>query len=301
MQDIDYERITGLEVWSVVLLKELGRGNMGVVFIGFQKTLKRQVAVKLLPKGAAVSDESRRQFHDEAEVIAGLSHPNIIPIFEMGETGEFYYQIMQLVTGRDLNTIIKDRLRHPVAARRLLPLDQVVDVMAQVLDGLGYAHEEGIVHQDVKPANILIEQRSGRPLIADFGIARTAQMEVVNTGMIVGSPLYLSPEQACAQPTDNRSDIYSAGVVLLQMAAGELPVRREEVHELLARKLSAPETIFTMKPSQASQRIDAELERIILRAVAVSPRERYRTCGEFRDDLLRYQGGAMPRSNRREQ
>jgi serine/threonine-protein kinase len=290
IKTLDFTKLIGQDLGNVMIIKELGRGAMGAVFVAFQRTLKRQVAVKVLPKQIASTELAREQFRDEAEIIAGLSHPYIIPIYEMGETDEMYFQVMQLVNGTDLHKLIKDRLRHPVPHKRLMPRTQSLQIMANVLDGLGYAHDEGVVHQDIKPANIFVEKRAGRPLIGDFGIAKTAQMECRNEGMIVGTPAYLAPEQAAAADTDGRADIYSAGVILFEMLAGVLPMRRENARQLLIRKLRQPDTVYTKRPSQASPLIDQELEQVILKAIAGRPDQRYQNCYEFRDALVRLHG-----------
>src|SRR5271157_2598652 len=144
---IDPAKLIGRQFGTVVIIKELGRGTMGIVFLGFQKSLKRQVAVKVLSKSGEASESARQKFRDEAETIAALSHPNIIPIFEMGEEDEFYFQVMQLISGSDLHHILENQRKHPVPSKRVLPLTETLEIVAQVLDGLGYAHEEGIVHQ----------------------------------------------------------------------------------------------------------------------------------------------------------
>ncbi len=284
----DYASIIGKQLGTVTTLKMLGRGAMGAVFVAFQHSLKRQVAVKVLPKSLAMTELSRQQFRDEAEIIASLSHPNIIPIFEMGETDTLYFQVMQLVQGADLGSILRNRLKHPLPSKRLLPRESTLHFIMDILDGLAYAHEEEVVHQDIKPANILIETRRNRPLIADFGIAKAAQLEYKAQGLLVGTPLYLSPEQARAQATDARADIYSTGVILFEMLAGALPLRREPVKQMLHRKARTPDTLYTMRPSETSPLIDTALERIILRAVAPHREDRYPDCRTFRDELMDY-------------
>jgi eukaryotic-like serine/threonine-protein kinase len=286
IRKIDEKAFIGRQLGSVVIERMIGRGNMGIVFAGTQRTLNRPVAVKVLPKSTIANDIARQQFRDEAEIIAILSHPNIIPIFEMGETDEFYFQVMQLVQGRDLRTIIREKVRS-LEGPRTLPVRQSVDILAAVLDGLDVAHNEGIVHQDIKPANILMDERFMRPMIADFGIAKTAQIEYSTQGFVVGTPLYLSPEQAAGNPTDRRSDIYSAGVVLFEMVAGSLPVRAENVELFLARKLREPETIFLKKPSEASPEVTPEISDCILKATAADARSRFQDCRSFRESLLR--------------
>lgn len=269
---------------------------MGAVFIAFQKTLKRQVAIKVLPKSVATTEFSRGQFIDEAETIAGLSHPNIIPIYEMGETEIVYFQVMQLVTGNDLSKVIRNRLKHPVPTKRRLPIRETMALMIDALDGLGYAHEEGVVHQDIKPANILVEERHQRPLIADFGIAKAAQVEYRAQGLIVGTPMYLSPEQARAADTDHRTDIYAMGVILFEMLAGVLPLRREGVKQLLIRKVKMPQTVYLKRPAECSPLINHDMEQIILKALMPNRDDRYEDCYEFRDRLEWFRDKYLPRS-----
>jgi len=292
----DYDGFIGRKLGNVTILKELGRGNRGVVYIGFQESLKRQVAVKILPKLSTTTEEDRLRFQDEAEILAILSHPNIIPIFEMGEEQEFYFQVMQLILGSDLNNIIKKKLLHPVSSKQLLPIEQTLEIVIQVLDGLGYAHEEGIIHQDIKPANVLMEERTKRPLIADFGIAKTMQMDSRSQiDVIIGSPVYISPEQASADATDNRTDIYSVGVMLFKMLAGVLPRRKEKIAQILLRKINKPDTFFTKLPSEASSLINSDMEKIILKAVNSNLENRYKDCYTFKDDLLHYRSKYLSR------
>ncbi len=286
---IDSSNFIGREIGNFTILKEIGRGGKGIVFLAFQKSLKRNVVVKILPKLYHTTEEEQQEFRDEAEIIAILSHPNIIPIFEMGEVKEFYFQVMQLINGSDLKKIIKNYLKHPVSKKRVIPKAKTIDIIIQILEGLGYAHEEGIVHQDIKPSNILMEWHTKRPLIADFGIAKAAQLEYKNQReTIIGSPAYLSPEQATIRETDKRTDIYSLGTIFFEMLAGKLPRRRESIEQILIRKIQKPDTYFTLSPSQASPLIDNELERIILKAVEADLDKRYRDCYHFKDELIWY-------------
>ena len=297
LTDFDWTAFVGKELGNVALVKELGRGVMGVVFAGFQKSLKRQVAVKVLLKSRASTGEAWQLFRDEGEALAVLNHPNIIPIYEMGESDDCYFQVMQLVQGGDLRAMIKRNLNHPLPSKRLVPLAETLDIVAQVLDGLGFAHEGGVVHQDVKPANILIETRSKRPLIADFGIARIFAAEYLSQGKIVGTPLYMSPEQASGAMTDARTDIYSVGVILFQMLVGSLPIQEENAMQMIERKKYLPESFFTKKPGQVSPEMDVELEKIVLKSVEPDPENRYATCSDFIDDLKKYRRFNMFRSS----
>jgi eukaryotic-like serine/threonine-protein kinase len=290
--DVNWNSFIGRELGNVTLIRELGRGVMGVVFVAFQKTLKRQVAVKVLSKNRENLSLAGELFRDEGEIVAGLAHPNIIPIFEMGETDDCYFQVMQLVDGIDLRSTVKRLSKHPIPAKRQMPLDEAIDIIMHVADALGYAHEEGVVHQDIKPANILIDNRTRRPLVADFGIARALMGEYKSEGLIVGSPLYMAPEQALGKLTDGRADIYSLGVMLFEMASGNLPIRHDDsVDRMLERKKYAPDTFFTKLPSQTSPRIDAFLEKIIMRATAPLVGQRYQDCAGLCSDLEQLREG----------
>ena len=285
---IDLLQYIGTSVGNVTLVKLLGRGAMGAVFIGYQATLKRQVAVKILPKTLAGSERAQQMFRDEAETVGILNHPNIVPVFEMGETDHLFFQIMQLVAGYDLRTLLARTRKHPVPTKRLLPLAATIHLVTQVLDALGYAHEEGVYHQDIKPANILIDERFKRPLVADFGIARTVWAEYSSKPMLLGTPVYMSPEQASCAAIDGRTDIYSVGVMLMDMTAGSLPVRHEPPADTIKRKKCAPDTFFTARPSEINPAIDQDLEAIIYRAIASEPAARFTDCPEFRRALEGY-------------
>jgi eukaryotic-like serine/threonine-protein kinase len=275
----------GKEFGNVTIIKEIGRGAMGIVLLGFQKSLKRQVAVKILPKALNSQSSTLDLFRDEAETVAVLSHPNIIPIFEMGENERCYFQIMQYVEGDNLRTTIKSRLNHPLPSKRLLPLHETATILCAVLDALAYAHEEGVVHQDVKPSNIIIDGKHRRPFLMDFGIARVLLAEYKSEGKVVGSPLYMSPEQALGIDTDGRSDIYSAGMILFEMVAGTLPTGPGTATDILVCKQNTPERFFSKTPRQASRLVNEWLEQIILKATAPRREARYQDCRSFLRDL----------------
>lgn len=288
ISEYDYRSIIGRSFGNFVVVRELGRGAMGAVFAGYQKSLKRQVAIKLLPKMLASSDSARMQFRDEAETVAVLDHPHIITIFDSGEDDEFFFQVMEMVEGTDLGELLSRLRRHPVPSRRRLPLNHAVRVIREVLDGLEFAHEQGVVHQDLKPANILIDNRQGRALVADFGIAKTKHIEFFARGLVVGTPNYLAPEQAAAQETDRRTDIYSVGVILFELLAGFLPVRDESGRNALLRKMRDPDSFFTRRPSECSLDIDDGMERIILKATDADPLNRFTSARAFSLALERW-------------
>ena len=284
----DLSQYIGANIGTITLVKLLGQGGMGAVFIGYQATLKRQVAVKILPKSVASTARAQQMFRDEAETIGILSHPNIVPVYEMGETTDFFFQVMQLVVGHDLRTIVGKARKHPVPTKRILPMLETFQYICQILDALGYAHEEGIFHRDIKPANILIDDRFRRALVADFGIARTVWAEYGAKPMMVGTPVYMSPEQAACAAIDGRTDIYSVGVILFEMTAGLLPIHKESAAELIKRKKTEPDTFFTARPSEINSLINSELEAIIIKAIATNPDNRFADCMEFKTVLENY-------------
>lgn len=285
---IDLSQYIGADIGNVTLVKLLGQGAMGAVFVGYQATLKRQVAVKILPKSLAKSPRAQQMFRDEAETVGILNHPNIVPVFEMGETDEFFFQVMQLVVGCDLKAIIDRARKHPVPTKRILPFKETIQYICQMLDALGYAHEEGVYHQDIKPANILVDDRFKRSLVADFGIARTVWAEYSSRSILVGTPKYMSPEQAALSTIDGRTDIYSVGVMLMEMTAGALPMHKEPPADLIKRKRSQPDTFFTARPSEINPAINSSLEAIISKAIASHPKNRFVDCHEFKTALEAY-------------
>ncbi|MDD2499751.1 MAG: serine/threonine-protein kinase [Geobacter sp.] len=288
ISSIDLLSYVGTNIGTVTLVKLLGQGSMGAVFIGYQTTLKRQVAVKILPKSLANSSKAQKMFRDEAETIGILNHPNIVPVYEMGETSDFFFQIMQLIAGDDLRTIIVKARKHPVPTKRILAFSETIHYVCQVLDALDYAHDEGVVHQDIKPANILIDDRFKRPIVADFGIARTIWAEYSASSSLFGTPLYISPEQAARTETDGRTDMYSVGVILMEMVTGLLPVRSESPADMIQRKKTDPDSFFTARPSEVNPAIDRELESIISTATASLPGNRFADCMEFKVELETY-------------
>jgi eukaryotic-like serine/threonine-protein kinase len=288
MQTVTTEHLIGANLGTCKIVRELGRGSMGIVFMGYQTTLKRPVAVKVLPKSSMVDSISGRRFTQEAETAAILNHPNIIPIYEVGETEDLFFMVMQLVKGLALSQVLERVRKHPVPSRRLLSMGDALRILLQVLDGLAYAHEEEVVHRDIKPANILMEAKTQRPLISDFGIARELRGEDLDQGRALGTPLYMAPEQAEAIEVDGRADIYAMGVILFEMAVGTLPIYAEPIQKLKQRKLTDPLGLFNKRPSEAHPRVDARLEGIILQAMALRREDRYSDCRAFSKDVKAY-------------
>ncbi len=282
------DHLIGTQVGTSTIIKELARGGMAIVFIAFQRTLKRQIAVKILPKNL-LTPKTAELFQREAEAAAILSHPNIIPVYEVGETDEFLYFTMQLVQGNPLSEYLKVAKKNIIPSRRILPLPTTLTVITQVLDALDYAHRNDIVHRDMKPANILIEKHSKRPLITDFGIVQVLRVKDDSKPSIHGTPLYMAPEQIMGRDVDGRADIYSMGTILFQMIVTELPLPAfKSKPALLKHKLLKKEGLFLKKPSEINLALSEDMDRIIQKALAHDPAQRYAACEEFKKDLEDY-------------
>jgi eukaryotic-like serine/threonine-protein kinase len=289
IDDLKFDHLVGQEVGTAVLLKELARGGMAVIFTAYQKTLKRQIAVKILPK-SLLTPWSAELFQQEAESAAILSHPNIIPIYEVGETEAFLFFTMQLVGGLALSSIIKRMQRNILPSRRLFPTNEAIRILTSVLDALDYAHRQGIIHRDIKPANILIETHTNRPIITDFGIAKVLRGPEMNAPKTVGTPVYMAPEQIMGGPVDGRADIYPLGVTLFELLVTNLPLPNyDTAQDLIKMKIVLKDQLFQKKPSEMNPQIDAEMDEIVSKALSHDPENRYSSCREFIEALKNYQ------------
>jgi serine/threonine-protein kinase len=293
IDDLPLDYLIGMEVGTSTILKELARGGSAAVFIAFQRTLKRQIAIKILPK-SLLTPETAERFQIEAESAAILSHPNIIPIYEVGETADFLFIAMQLIQGRSLSHHIKAVKKNVLPSRRYIPVETTVTVMAQVLDGLDYAHHQDIIHRDVKPGNILMESRSKRPIILDFGIARVSRGLEHESSTIQGTPIYMPPEQIRNETADKRADVYASGIMLFEMLVSDLPLPKIDPVDLLLLKLEQKDRLFKTKPSEMNPMVHPDMDRIVFKAISFDPGERFASCAEFRQALIdcqnRHQG-----------
>lgn len=282
---LNLDHLAGQQVGSAVLVKKLGHGAMSAVFLAFQKTLKRQIAVKILPK-SLLTEKTAAFFQQEAEAAAILAHPHIIPVYEVGETEDFLYFTMQLVQGNELSYYIRQAQKNIVPSKRFLPLPTIVSLMLKILDALDYAHNNDIVHRDIKPDNIMIEKHSQRPLITDFGVARVSRTKSKSDRLLLGTPMYIAPEQILSGTVDGRADMYSAGVMMLEMLMSRLPYPPyETAMELLKMKLALKDRIFQQRPSQVHPQANRSLDEIVFKALAFDPDQRYASCLEFASQL----------------
>ena len=255
--------------------KPLGAGGMAKVYRALDVKLKRYVALKVIASNFRDNSEYTARFEREAQSIARLEHPNIVQIYRFGEANGMYYMAMQYIDGADLGWLIRDYK----SAGEVMPMGDIVRVMQEIGAALDYAHSHDVIHRDVKPSNIMVDNR-GQALLADFGLALLG--DVGTRGEIFGSPHYVAPEQTVSSANVvPQSDIYSLGITLFEMLTGELPFMGGEVLELSMRHLSEPPP----PPSQLNAAISRELDQVVLRALEKDPFDRYPTCAEFTNAL----------------
>jgi serine/threonine-protein kinase len=283
----DAAHAIGMSIGNATIVKELARGNMGIVFIAYQQSLKRRIAVKVLPK-CLCTEDSIRLFEQEAEAVAGLSHPNIVPIYDIGENEHFRYFTMQLVDGIDLSGVLEKITKNVLPSRRILPLKTTLSILRQLLEALEYAHGRGVVHCDIKPENILMCTGGQIPIITDFGISRLVGHATDVGSVLRGSPLYMAPEQISAAGSDARSDIYAAGVLLFRLLVDRLPLVACSSYEDILRRKFNGQALFVRSPSEANPRLNPEMDAIVAVATASDPQQRYPSCRQFMHALRNY-------------
>ena len=294
--ELNLDHLVGQQVGTSVLLKKIGHGAMSAVFVAFQKTLKRQIAVKILPK-SLLTEKTAVFFQQEAESAAILTHPHIIPVYEVGETEEFLFFTMQLVKGNELSYYIRRAQKNIVPSKRFMPLRTILSLMLKVLDALGYAHDHDIVHRDIKPDNVMIESHSKRPLITDFGVARVSRTTSKSDRLLLGTPMYIAPEQILSGTVDGRADMYSAGVMMLEMLMSKLPYPPyRTAMDLLKMKLALKDRIFQQRPSEVHPVANRTLDEILFKALAFDRDQRYPSCHEFASELERFSKKLMTSS-----
>ena len=251
------------------VLRKLGSGGMADVYLAEDQQLGRRVALKLLARRFAEDEQFVERFRREASSAAGLQHPNIVGIFDRGEWDGTYYIAMEYVEGRTLKDIVREKGPAPPEA--------AVDLTLQILRAARFAHRRGIVHRDIKPQNVLVDH-DGRARVTDFGIARAGTTpEMTETGSIMGTAQYLSPEQAQGKPVDARSDLYSIGIVLYELLTGRVPFDAESPVTVAMMQVNEP----PIPPRQLVPEIPPELEAVVLRALEKLPERRFQDADEF--------------------
>ncbi len=255
------------------ILEEIGRGGMAVVYKAYDADLQRAVAIKVLPEGYANDPQFVQRFQHEAIMAARLQHPNIVIIHDIGHQGTLYYIVMQYLAGANLDQIVAHAGR--------LPLETAVAVTAQVADALDHAHRHGMIHRDIKPSNVMIAA-DGQVTLTDFGLVRAGESSgLTHVGAIVGTPAYMSPEQAQGLAIDHRTDIYSLGIVCCKMLSGIAPFERSTPYATLLAQIHEP-----LPLAGPLARLPRDVRNALQRATAKTPADRFQSAGAFAADLL---------------
>ena len=262
----------------------LGKGAMGLVYDGVDPKLNRRVAIKTILTGKLSPEAARMasvRFEREVRAVARLNHGNVVQVYDFGTEGELAYIVMEFIQGRELKDYLDSKER--------FDLKTIFRIMTELLEALHFAHEAGIIHRDVKPANVMIDA-GGHAKLTDFGVARvsdadTSQTEATRVGTIVGTPSYMSPEQIQGQPIDRRSDIFSAGIIFYQLLTWQKPFTGTQWE--LAKKIIEDDPPW---PSKLVE-IPADIDRVVARAMAKQRERRYETAHKFAEAIQRIAAG----------
>lgn len=265
------------------ILEQIGRGGMAVVYKALDTQLQRPVAIKLILPHSQQPENFFKRFEREAYTLARLSHPNILKIFEYGKNGNQPYLVMEYLPGGTLKERLGRQIPWREAAKFLVPIAKALD----------YAHQEKVIHRDIKPSNILLTQ-NGQPMLSDFGIAKIIldneeTADLTGTGVGIGTPEYMSPEQSQGKDVDARTDVYALGVVFYEMVAGRKPYTANTPASVLLKQVTEP----LPRPSIFVPNLPAAVERTLIKALAKEPEDRYQSMGEFERALESLSAGNL--------
>ncbi len=274
------DKIIGKRIDQFTIESFIAEGAMGMVFKAYDSMLARAVALKLIPKNSKSAtdaealrrEEAQKRFIHEAQTAGNLVHPNIVTIHSYGETDEFQYICMEYIKGKTLSQILKER--------GTIPVDEVIPILEQILLAIETAYKAGIVHRDIKPSNIMITE-DNRVKVMDFGIAKLPSLSLTVTGMVLGTPFYMSPEQISGKKVDIRSDIFSLGAVFYELVTGEKPFEAENTATLVYKIVQTD----PIPPNVVNVNIPQAVARVIFKALAKDPSQRYQKPAEMLKDL----------------
>ena len=271
------ELVLGSTLGPFRILRPIGKGGMGAVYLAFQTSLKRQMAVKVISSPSVRKEVSHHRFLREIELCSQLDHPNIVKIYCTGSVGKLPYFAMDYVEGLPLHAYVKEKK---------IAMEDKLLIVKTIAEALGYAHQKGIIHRDVKPSNIMIES-GGRPVLMDFGLAKNNKImdkKLTVSGEILGTPRYMSPEQARGEKDiDGRSDLYALGCVLYEIATEAPMFEGESTIKVLYQVFS----VFPRLPRDIDPSIPPDVEALILKSTDKNKKRRYQTAGEFVQDIER--------------
>jgi eukaryotic-like serine/threonine-protein kinase len=281
--DVVRERLQRIIEGKYRLERLLGKGGMGTVFLAHDLTLEREVAIKVLPPDVSQDEQVVRRFQQEAKTAAKLDHPNIIPIYRVESEGGLNYFVMKYISGTSLEDLLEKK--------EPLPVSEVQRILWEAACALGHAHQRGVVHRDVKPANIMFDH-DGRVMLTDFGISKALQAATgfTATGMIIGTPHYMAPEQGKGAPVDGRADQYSLGIVGYRMITAELPFSGDSVHTIIYKHIYEEPPLASVKRPD----LPGTLTVAISRALSKDPDQRFPTMEEFATAVWPEQPVATP-------
>ena len=263
------EDLTGKQFGAYEIVAPVGEGGMAAVYKAYQPAMERFVAVKVLSRTLAESNEFTNRFQREAILLAQLQHPHILPVFDYGQKDGYSYIVMPFLQNGTLAELLQARRR---------TLSEIHQIMTQIGGALGYAHARGMIHRDVKPSNVLIDEQ-GNCLLTDFGLARMIQASdrLTSAGAIMGTPSYMSPEQGKGDSTDGRSDLYSLGVIFYEMLTGQVPYQDDFPMMVVIKHIRDPlPSVRELAPE-----LTDTIERVVIKSLAKEPNERYQTAEDF--------------------
>lgn len=277
LASISRRDLVGRSLGQYHLVERLGQGGMADVYKAYQPSLARYVAVKVIHSHLANDEEFLERFEREAIAVAGLHHPNIVQVFDFAREDDLYYMVMEFVDGATLEAELKSRRER----QELLPLAETVTLFQALASAIDYAHSRNVIHRDIKPGNIMFTSRQ-RVVLTDFGIARLLTVPSYTTrSAVLGTPAYMSPEQAQGEPVDERSDIYSLGVILYELVTGRIPFEGDNPVAIILKLATAS----WPPPSTINPNLPRPVERVILKAMHKNSAGRYRTAGEMAQAL----------------